>query len=219
MFIIRIEQLMVMATFNKYLKALRERTFLDIGTVAERTGVHRNTQSKYEDSRDPPFDYLVEFAALVDVPLDEILIKRLEDSKASEDAINKAVKALEPGKKGYYEVKSVNESNVSYEASSYIMQFELSEISHKMIPPGATVFVDTSAKSVDANSMYGFLNPMNGSYFAAKLVLTNTKLKLVFDNPERKDLVFGVDGGATESGYILKTLGLLGKIVKAELNF
>lgn len=210
---------MVMATFNKYLKALRERTFLDIGTVAERTGVHRNTQSKYEDSRDPPFDYLVEFAALVDVPLDEILIKRLEDSKASEDAINKAVKALKPGKKGYDGVNSANETDVSYKASSYIMQFELSEISHKMIPPGATVFVDTSAKSVDANSMYGFLNPMNGSYFAAKLVLTNTKLKLVFDNPERKDLVFGVDGGATESGYILKTLGLLGKIVKAELNF
>jgi transcriptional regulator with XRE-family HTH domain len=210
---------MVMATFNKYLKALREQAFLDIGTVAERTGVHRNTQSKYEDSRDPPFDYLVEFAALVDVPLDEILIKRLEDSKASEDAIDKAVKALEPGKKGYYEVKQVNEIAADYEVTNHILQVELNEVSHRMIPPGATVFVDTSAKSIDANSVYGFLNPMNGGYFAAKLVLTNTKLKLVFDNPERKDLAFDLEGGATESGYILKTLGLLGKIVKAELNF
>ncbi|NNG45009.1 helix-turn-helix transcriptional regulator [Pseudoalteromonas sp. NEC-BIFX-2020_002] len=208
-----------MTAFNQYLKALRERKFLDIGTVAERTGVHRNTQSKYEDSRDPPFDYLVEFAALVDVPLDEMLIKRLEDSKASEYAINKAVKALEPGKKGYYEVKSVNEVTPGYGITDDLIRVELSEISHKLIPPGATVFVDTSAKYVDANNMYGFLNPMNGSYFAARLVLTNTSLKLVFDNSERKDLIFSVEGGETESRYILKTLGLLGKIVKAELIF
>lgn len=208
-----------MATFNKYLKALRERVFLDIGTVAERTGVHRNTQSKYEDSRDPPFDYLVEFAALVDVPLDEMLIKRLEDSKASEDAINKALKALKPGDRGYYEIKSVNEPNMTYNAVSELMQVKITEASHKLIPLGATIFVNTNSKSIDANSMYAFLNPMNGEHFAAKLVLTATKLKLVFDSIERKDLVFNVEGGETESGYVLKTLGLLGKIIKAELIF
>ncbi|MFU2509397.1 helix-turn-helix domain-containing protein [Pseudoalteromonas sp. ASV78] len=208
-----------MAAFNQYLKALRERKFLDIGTVAERTGVHRNTQSKYEDSRDPNFDYLVEFASIVEVPLDEILIKRLEDSKASEDAINKALKALQPGERGYYEIKSVNEPSVTYNVASELMQVKITEVSHKLIPIGATIFINTNSKSIDANSMYAFLNPMNAEHFAAKLVLTATKLKLVFDSAERKDLVFSVEGGETESHYILKTLGLLGKIVKAELIF
>ncbi|TMO98686.1 XRE family transcriptional regulator [Pseudoalteromonas sp. S3260] len=202
-----------MAAFNQYLKALRERKFLDIGTVAERTGVHRNTQSKYEDSRDPPLDYLVEFAALVDVPFIDILLKRLDDSKASQRAVNLAISSLEPEKSGVYEVKEI------YKTSNELMHVKLNEVSHKLIPTGATVFINTSSKAIDANSMYAFLNPMNGEHFAAKLVLTATKLKLVFDNTERKDLVFSVEGGETESRYILKTLGLLGKIVKAELIF
>ncbi|YP_010660082.1 helix-turn-helix transcriptional regulator [Pseudoalteromonas phage HS6] len=202
-----------MAAFNQYLKALRERKFLDVGSVALHTGVHRNTQSKYEDSRDPPFDYLVEFSELVGVPLVEILLKRLDDSKASECAVNSAKSCLNHDK------QSIQEVQQNYAPANKLKSVELVEESHKLIPPGSTAFVNTAEKVIDAGNMYAFLNPMTGEHFAAKLSLTSTKLKLVFDNSKRKDLVFAVEGGETESHYILKTLGLLGRIVKVELNF
>ena len=202
-----------MPAFNEYLKTLRERKFLDIGTVAERTGVHRNTQSKYEDSRDPPFDYLVEFSALVDEPFINVLLKRLDDSKASPNAIVRALDSLKPTPVAH------NQSQLSDENHTDKLQVQLSEESHTLIPAGALVSIDTSNKTIDADSIYGFLNPMNGGYFAAKLKLTNSKLHLLFDHPTRKDLSFAIEGGETESHYILKTLGLLGKVVKAELSF
>ncbi len=202
-----------MPAFNQYLKALRERKFLDIGTVALRTGVHRNTQSKYEDSRDPPFDYLVEFAELVEVPLVEILLKRLEDSKASELAVASAKACLSTNKQSVQEVQQASTT------TNTLMSMELGEESHGLIPHGAVAFVNTADKTIKAGNMYAFLNPMTGMHFAAKLSLTTTKLKLVFENPERKDLEFAMEAGETESHYILKALGFLGRIVKVELNF
>lgn len=202
-----------MPAFNEYLKTLRERKFLDIGTVAERTGVHRNTQSKYEDSRDPPFDYLVEFAAVVDEPFINVLLKRLEDSKASDSATERALDSLKS------EPVSIVAEHQRQNNEDELLRVELSEESHSSLPPGAIVSINPDDKSIDADSIYGFLNPMNGSYFAAKLKLTHSKLHLVFDRPTRKDMSFSIDGGETESHYILKTLGLLGKVVKAEVTF
>ena len=102
-----------MAVFNQFLKTLRERKCLDIGKVAESTGVHRNTQTKYEDSRDPPFDYLVDFAELVDVPFIEVIEKRLADSKAKKSAVKSALSSLKLN-------CSVKESTDHYVANSFL---------------------------------------------------------------------------------------------------
>ncbi|MBB1354821.1 helix-turn-helix domain-containing protein [Pseudoalteromonas sp. SR45-5] len=202
-----------MTAFNDYLKALREQKSLDIGTVAKRIGVHRHTQSNYEGHRDPPIDYLIEFAEVVDVPFTDILKKRLDDSKATEQAKNNALDSLNSVK------SNDNTLDDIYARDNDLLQVKLSEVSHTSIPVDATVYIDTKDKSIAPGSMYGFLSPMNGCYFAAKLAITDTKLKLVFESIERKDTEFYIEDGSTESHYILKTLGLLGKVVKAEIVF
>lgn len=205
-----------MAAFNDYLKSLREQKALDIGTVAKRIGVHRHTQSNYEGHRDPPIDYLVDFAEVVGVPFNEILKKRLDDSKANEEAAKKAISSLNV-------VNStddkVSDNSLKYKTSSELLQVKLGELSHTAVPMDATVYIDTCNKNVAPDAMYGFLNPMTDCYFAAKLAVNETQLRLVFDNAKRKDAEFNIEGGSTESHYILKTLGLLGRVIKAELIF
>ncbi|WP_304635504.1 helix-turn-helix domain-containing protein [Pseudoalteromonas sp.] len=197
-----------MGAFNQYLKTLRERKFLDIGKVAECTGVHRNTQSKYEDSRDPPFDYLVEFAALVDVPFHEIILKRLSDSKASDNAIQIALESLTADT----QVKEIN-------AQPGAVNVEISELSHTKVPVGSIACVNIEDKNVDATSLYCFKNPMTSEYFVSKIHVGSKKLKLMFESPEKKDLEFAIDSTESELKLILKTLGLVGKVIKIELNF
>lgn len=205
-----------MAAFNDYLKSLREQKALDIGTVAKRIGVHRHTQSNYEDHRDPPIDYLVDFAELVGVPFAEILKQRLDNSKATEQAAKKAISSLNAVDSTY---NTVSDNSLKYKTSSELLQVKLGELSHTAIPMDATVYIDTCNKNVAPGAMYGFLNPMTGCYFAAKLALTDTQLRLVFDNVKRKDAVFDIEDGSNELHYVLKTLGLLGRIIKAELIF
>lgn len=205
-----------MAAFNDYLKSLREQKALDIGTVAKRIGVHRHTQSNYEDHRDPPIDYLVDFAELVGVPFAEILKQRLDNSKATEQAAKKAISSLNAVDSTY---NTVSDNSLKYKTSSELLQVKLGELSHTAIPMDATVYIDTCNKNVAPGAMYGFLNPMTGCYFAAKLALTDTQLRLVFDNAKRKDAVFDIEDGSNELHYVLKTLGLLGRIIKAELIF
>ena len=205
-----------MAAFNDYLKSLREQKSLDIGTVAKRIGVHRHTQSNYEGHRDPPIDYLVDFAEVVGVPFAEILKKRLDNSKASEEAANKAISSLNTVSSAN---NTVSDNSLKYKTSSELLQVKLGELSHTAIPMDATVYIDTCNKNVAPGAMYGFLNPMTGCYFAAKLALTDTQLRLVFDNAKRKDAVFDIEDGSNELHYVLKTLGLLGRIIKAELIF
>lgn len=202
-----------MTAFNQYLKTLREEKLLDIGTVAKRIGVHRNTQANYEDRRDPPFDYLVDFANMVGVPLIEILIKRLEFSSASENSVAKAKDSLKSTAN-----KGVETAQAHYN-SNEIKIVKLNEDSHSHILINASVYIDCRSRDIETGNMYAFLNPMSGNYFAARLIVTDDKLKLVFDNPNRKDLEFSIDGGKIELTYILKTLGLLGRITKAEVNF
>lgn len=197
-----------MGAFNQYIKTLRERKFLDMGKVAECTGVHRNTQSKYEDSRDPPFDYLVEFAALVDVPFHEVILKRLSDSNASESAIQRAFDSIN--------TETKLEESTDQPGS---LKIEITEQSHSIVPVGSIAHINVDDKSVDADSLYCFKNPMSGEHFISKVQVTSKKLKLIFESPEKKDLEFSIDSGESELKLILKTLGLIGKVTKIELSF
>ncbi|KZY51853.1 transcriptional regulator [Pseudoalteromonas shioyasakiensis] len=202
-----------MSAFNQYLKSLRERKLLDIGTVAKQIGVHRNTQANYEDRRDPPFDYLVDFANLVDVSLIDILMKRLQCSNANDAAILKAKDSLEALRS-----QCIEDSSAQYNVGN-LSVIKLDEESHSQIPLNASVYIDINDREIITGNLYAFLNPMSGKHFAARLIRTDTQLKLVFDNAERKDLEFNLDGGTVELTYILKTLGLLGRILKAEVIF
>ena len=52
--------------------------------------------------------------------------------------------------------------------------------------------------------------------FTLEVLKFTEKLEpLIFDS----DAEFNIEGGSTESHYILKTLGLLGRVIKAELIF
>ena len=150
------------------------------------------------------------------VPFAEILKQRLDNSKATEQAAKKAISSLNAVDSTY---NTVSDNSLKYKTSSELLQVKLGELSHTAIPMDATVYIDTCNKNVAPGAMYGFLNPMTGCYFAAKLALTDTQLRLVFDNAKRKDAVFDIEDGSNELHYVLKTLGLLGRIIKAELIF
>lgn len=202
-----------MSAFNQYLKRLRLKGGIDIGTAAAKTGVHRNTQTKYEDSRDPSIDYLIEFSQLVNEPFIKLITKRVELSTASSEAVSKALESING--KAWTQQMIIKETGSKYSTNSHVI---IGEESHKLIPLGATATVDPTDKEINEGCYYAFLNPMSKAYFAAQLRSTKTLLKITFSNPNRDDMSFQLEGGETEIGYILKTLGIVGKIVKTELE-
>lgn len=201
-----------MTAFNQYLKALRERKCLDIGAVAKHIGVHRHTQSNYEDRRDPPIDYLVDFAELVDVPFVEILEKRLNNSKAKDSAISKALASINSAPKQSTEaVQAINELDDSIEKITLI------EVSHEHIPSGALLYVDTKTTNISNGSFYCFKNMINNSYYVAQLFIKDGYLWLEFGRKSEKPVKYATEG-QTDIKIILNVLGFIGKVIKAELN-
>lgn len=201
-----------MTAFNQYLKAMREQRCLDIGAVAKHIGVHRHTQSNYEDRRDPPIDYLIDFAELVDVPFVELLKKRLNESNARESAINKALASLNSAPKQTTEViQTTNELDDS------IKKITLDDVSHEQVPKGALLHVDTKKTDINNGCFYCFKNRVTNSYFVAQVFIDDSSLWLDFGRQSDEIVKYGAEG-KTDKKLILNVLGFIGKVIKAELN-
>ncbi|PAJ74157.1 hypothetical protein CJF42_11760 [Pseudoalteromonas sp. NBT06-2] len=208
-----------MGHFNKYLVTMRENKLYSQGALAKALNVHRNTQANYEDDRDPPLDYLLNFCKELDISFVQILSKRIESSSITDGAKRKALEELSYQGSKFKSSDSQNNKNTSDNTlekllsnqSSNFQSYEVSNDLFKPMPKGSIVLCDTLDKEITSNCLYGFSNPLTNEFTIARVELTGSSLVMCFDNPAQENRVFMLEGGEMERNIILQTLGLVGK--------
>lgn len=202
--------------FNQLLKSVRRSAGLSAQKIAQKTGVHINSQSFYENSkRDPSVDYLVSYSRAVGIPFWQLVSRRIElgdapieDKHAVLNEVGPMVKHFGQRYQGYRVAENdgnydqpIDEQSPTYRLMTTcyalierfegndnitVMQHDGSSMS-PTVNDGDSMVVDSSCQTLTEGDVYVF---KNGEVFSAKRIqlLPGGGVMLVPDNPQYRSV-------------------------------